>query len=473
MEIEDPNISRRRFMKSANCAALSSIGIFNTIANLRMMGNAVAAPAAGPDDYRALVCLFLHGGNDSYNMLVPTTVGEYSNYAAVRTNLALPGPGEEGAVLPLNATNTGGRTFGVHPSLPELQGLFNNGDAAFIANVGTLVEPTTITTYKNGSADRPLALFSHNDQRREWHTSVPQSSLKTGWGGRLADRVMAFNPSNAVSMNISLAGSNLLQTGNSSFAYTIDGNGAKTLTGADSGIEAELNRTDAAKSLVEQNYRDVLRRAFADEAKRSYATAEEFSVAFDNANVTTAFPAGSLASKLRAVAKTIAARQVLGHKREIFYVQDGGWDNHGELKETQAGNLAELDGALKAFWDSLGELGVRDEVTLFSCSDFGRTLRSNGRGTDHAWAGNSFVLGGCVDGAKIYGDYPDAGQFRIGAGLDVGSNGRLLPTTSVDEYFAELALWFGLAPGELEDVFPNIGNFYSYSSETPPLGFLL
>ena len=467
--MDNTDASRRRFLKSANCAALSSIGIFNTIANLRLMSNAVAAPPAGPDDYRALVCLFLHGGNDSYNMLVPTTASEYTNYAAVRTNLALP----QSSVLPLAATDTGGRSFGLHPSLPQLQGLFNDGHAAFIANVGTLVEPTTVATYKNGSADRPLALFSHNDQRREWQTSVPQSSLKTGWGGRLADRMMAFNPSNAVSMNISLAGSNLLQTGNSSFAYTIDQDGAKTLTGANSDIEAELNRTGAAKSLVEQNYRDVLRRAFADEAKRSYATAEQFSSAFENSTVTTAFPQGGLATKLRAVAKTIGARQALGHKREIFYVQDGGWDNHGELLGTQAGNLAELDGALQAFWEALGELGVRDEVTLFSCSDFGRTLRSNGRGTDHAWAGNSFVLGGCVNGAQIYGDYPDAGEFKIGTGLDVGSNGRLLPTTSCDEYFAELALWFGLAPGELADVFPNIGNFYTHSPDTPPLGFLL
>ena len=458
-------MNRRQLLGSANCAAISSIGIFNTIANLRLLGNAVADPS----DYRALVCVFLHGGNDSFNMLVPWSADEYENYAAVRTNVAL----AKESLLPLAVANANGRSFGLHPSMPKIQKLFDDGYAAFIANVGTLVEPTTIRTYSNGSAVLPRALFSHNDQRREWQTSVPQSSLKTGWGGRLADRMMAFNSSNEVSMNISLQGTNLLQTGDRSFAYAIDHNGAKTLIGSASRIESELNRVNAAKSLVEQNYRDVLKRAFAEEARRSYDTAEVFASAFDAARVRTVFPNTPFGRDLSAVAKTISIRESLGHQRDLFFVQLGGFDNHGELLDTHSGQLAMLDDALSAFWRSLGELGVGDEVCLFSCSDFGRTLRSNGRGTDHAWGGNSLVLGGCVNGSRIYGDYPDAGDLRIGAGLDVGSNGRLLPTTSCDEYFAELALWFGLEPSELSDVLPNIGNFYLYSAETPPLGFLL
>jgi uncharacterized protein (DUF1501 family) len=468
-------INRRRFIGSANCAALGSLGIFNTLVNLKLIGNAVAAAPAESNDYRAMICLFLHGGNDSYNLLVPTSVTEHANYAAIRSNLALPAPGSSSptALLPLNSTNTPGRTFGVHHRMPHLQQLFNSGNAAFVANIGTLVEPTTVAQFKNNSVKLPLSLFSHNDQRREWQTSVPQSSLKTGWGGRLADRMMGFNSSNQVSMNISLEGSNLLQTGNVSFAYTIDPSGAKTLTGTTSAVEAELNRVRGAKSLVEHTYRDVLRRAFSEEAKRSYETAEQFAGIFDASAVSTLFPPSGLGADLRAVAKTIASRGPLGHKRQIFYVQAGGYDNHAELLNTQAGLLGTVDAALKAFWDSLVELGVENEVTLFTCSDFGRTLRSNGQGTDHAWAGNTIVMGGAVNGSKIYGSYPSPAEFRIGAGLDVGFNGRLLPTTSCDQYFSELALWFGLAPADLKEIFPNIGNFYSHSSGNSPLGFLL
>ena len=469
-------MNRRRFLSNANCAALSSVGILNTIANLKMIGNAAAGPIGGPSDYRALVCLFLHGGNDSYNMLVPTDPAEYANYAAVRTNLALPAPTAgmvAGELLPLAVGNTPGRSFGLHPAMPEMRNLFDAGKAAFIANVGTLVEPTTITQYKNGSVALPRSLFSHNDQQREWQTSVPQTALKTGWGGRLADRVMGYNPSNNVSMSISLNGTNLLQTGDSTFAYAIDENGAQTLTGSGSGIAAELNRVDGAKSLVEQTYRDVLRRAYAEEAARGYDTADAFAAAFGGANLTTVFPSGSLAQDLKAVAKTIAARGPLGHNRQIFFVQHGGFDNHGELLNAHNTRLSGVDEALKAFWDSMVELGLTDEVTLFSCSDFGRTLRSNGQGTDHAWGGHSIVMGGCVNGGNIYGSYPDDSEIGIGSGLDVGFNGRILPTTSCDEYFSELALWFGLPSGDLAEVFPNLSNFYSYSPSTPPMGFLL
>ena len=205
--------------------------------------------------------------------------------------------------------------------MPGLQKRFNDGDAAFIANVGTLVEPTTIRTYNNGSVILPRSLFSHNDQRREWQTSVPQTPLKIGWGGRLADRMMAFNTSNKVSMNISLEGTNLLQTGNQSFAYAIDHRGAKTLTGSDSRIESDLNRVNAAKSLVEQIYGDVLKRAFAGEAKRSYDTAEIFAASFDAATVRTTFPPTAIGRNLNAVAQTMAIRESLGHQRNLSYVQ--------------------------------------------------------------------------------------------------------------------------------------------------------
>ncbi len=469
-------MNRRKFIGSANCAALSSVGILNTLANLRMLGNATAAPLPGPDDYRALVCLFLSGGNDSYNMLIPTDASEFSNYQSLRSNLALPAHdplNPDSTIRPINATNTGGRTFGLHPALEQMQSLFNNGNLSFISNIGTLVEPTTVDQFQNGGVVLPRSLFSHNDQQREWQTSVPQANFRTGWAGRMADLLMDLNPSNNVSMNISLAGTNLFLTGESAFSYAIDQNGAELLDGSTSGIPAALNRVGGARSLAEQNYRDVLRRAFAEEASRGFNSAEEFSNAFSSATTATSFPARTTAQNLRSVTRTIASRSTLGHNRQIFFVEFGGFDNHSELLNNHDNLMSNLDADLKAFWDEINALGMQNEVTLFSCSDFARTLRSNGQGTDHAWGGNAFVMGGCVDGGKIFGSYPDESELGIGSGLDVGFNGRLVPTTSCDEYFAELALWFGLSPSDFDTVLPNLGNFYTHSPTTPPLGFLL
>ncbi|MGJ8724077.1 MAG: DUF1501 domain-containing protein [Roseibacillus sp.] len=467
-------MKRRQFLGHANCAALGSLGTINTLLNLRLINNAIAAPA-DPNDYKALVVIILGGGNDAFNMLVPTETSEYANYAAIRSNLALPSPDpmNPDALLPLNVSNTPGRTFGLHSAMPNLQSRFNEGNAAFLANVGALVEPTTVSQFNNKSVDLPRSLFSHNDQQDIWASTSPLETTKTGWAGRLADNIMSCNPSNNVSMNISLDGNNFALVGDTSFSYAITPDGAPVLNGT-SGNAIELARGDTAKSLAEQQQRELLRRAFNNENKRAFDISELFNDAVSGASLGTNFGNADIEEKLEAVAKTIASRSALGHNRQIFAVPTGGFDNHPELLNKQRTLLGRLDNGLDSFWSALTNLGLTNDVTVITVSEFGRTLRSNGQGTDHAWGSHALMMGGAVDGGKIFGSYPDDSDLTLGSGLDVGSgNGRILPTTSVEEYYAEAALWMGLPSGQLDEVLPNLDRFYSYSAANPPLGYLL
>lgn len=461
-------MKRRHFLTSTPCAALGSLGIMNTLLSLRMVSNAVAAPN-GPDDYKALVCVFLYGGNDSFNMLVPTTGTEYANYADVRSNLAIPAPGQPDGLLPINVANTPGRTFGLNPALPNLRDRFNDGDLAFLANVGTLVEPSTAQQVRDGMVDLPLGLFGHNTQQRTWQTSAADNlTAKTGWGGRLGDRVRGFNPSNAISMNISLAGTQIWQVGDETFSFAIGQGGADVLTGLGASNPLDASRVGAARSMVVQEQRNLLLDAFAREKRTAYDASEFFSDAFGNATVDT-----GIAGPLGAVARTIDARSMLGHQRQLFFVGLGGWDSHADLLGDHPALLGGLDAGLQSFWDEIVAKGIEDKVTVFTASDFGRTIRSNGQGTDHAWGGHSIVMGGAVDGGKIFGSYPDELELAIGSGLDVGTNGRYVPTTSVEEYFAELALWFGLPDAEVGEVFPNLSRFYSHTPGQRPIGLFV
>lgn len=473
-DIYDRPLSRRQFLGVASCAALGTTGLFSTLTDLKMTSNAVAASlnaqaVAADDDYKALVCIFQAGGNDSFNMLIPTAASEYSQYQAVRGNLALPISGP-GAALPLNAANTGGRTFALHPAMPAVQQLFNSGKAAFLANVGTLIEPTTVQQYKAGTVRLPKALFSHSDQIMQWQTSVPQGGSPSGWAGRIADLLNAQVNSGLIGLNISLAGNNMLQTGGQTTTYTISPGGSISLVGKNAVGPVNLLRYDKFTSMADVQYQNLFAQAYLNELKQSVAKDELFSTAFSAATLQTVFAANDLADDLQAVARTIQIRQALGVKRQIFFVLYGGWDHHQELLETQEEMLGVLSQALQNFWEALGELGMQEKVVTFTSSDFGRTLRSNGRGTDHAWGGNHLVLGGPVLGQRIYGNYPE--DLRLGGGLDVGGNGRLAPTTAVDQYMAELALWFGLARSDLSTVFPNIANFYNPTSTSLPIGFL-
>ncbi len=461
-------ISRRTFLGQASCAAVSALPVLNTLLNLRLAGS-VAAASASATDYRALVCLFLNGGNDSFNMLVPRGAAEYAEYAAVRQDLALP----QAQLLPITPLGNPGLLLGLHPGLPEIQALFESGDAAFIANVGTLVEPTNLLTYGNGAAQLPLGLFSHSDQIEQWQTSIPHQRSGVGWAGRMADLIHDLNANQAVSMNISLAGSNVWQTGNSIFEYAITQDGAVGLNGYKKEWVQEygLNqiRSAAIDGQLATDYANILQRSFARSERSALDAYDQFSIA---TNVTlppgATFPATSLAKQFQMIAKTVAGRDALGVSRQTFFISLGGWDHHDEVLANQAAMLPVVSQAIGAFFHALTLLGMQDRVTLFLASDFGRTLTSNGRGSDHAWGGNSLVAGGAVNGRRIYGQYP---ALHPDNPLDVG-RGRLIPGISVDEYFAELALWLGVPKSSLPLILPNIARFYDTAGSVPPIGFL-
>jgi uncharacterized protein (DUF1501 family) len=451
--------SRRRFLGQASCAAVGTTALFNTLANMGML-NALAADCS---EYRGLVCLFLSGGIDSFNVLVPRGTAEYSEYAAVRGDLAL--PVEE--LLPITPATPDGREYGFHPALAELQALFGQGRLALLANVGTLVEPTTLQQYKNGSVALPLGLFSHSDQAMHWQTSLPDRRNAAGWAGRMADIMQSCNANQNISMNISLAGSNVFQTGNSIAHYTITENGSTGLVQYGGSSPEALVRTEAVDGLLGLHYQHLFEQTFAARMRGAIDAHVEFSAAIDSVPpLATQFSNTGLSRRMRMIALTIAAREALGMRKQTFFVEAGGWDHHDEVIASQEAMLPVISRALAEFQSALDELGVADQVALFTASDFGRTLSSNGRGSDHAWGGNHLVLGGAVRGGDIYGSFP---ALHAGNTLDTG-RGRLIPTTSVDEYFADLALWFGVPAADLEIVLPNLGRFHSATSSAPPIG---
>ncbi len=450
--------SRRRFLGQASCAAVTATPLLSTLFNLRMAGNLAAQST---NDYRALVCIFLAGGNDSFNMLVPTDAGSYQGYQAARSNLAIP----TGNLLPLNG-DVGGKTFGVHPGMPEVQGLYNTGKLAFVANVGTLVEPTTLARFQSNSARLPVGLFSHSDQIMHWQTSVPDQRSPYGWAGRMADLLRAQPTNEKVSMNISLSGTNTFQSGRRTVSYDItpEGNGSVVLNEEDGEGGFGAIGSTAVKSLMDLNYKNLFQQTFASLNRRSIDAGRDFANAVSNASVQTAFSPSDLSRSLQMIARTIGARQALGAQRQTFFVMFGGWDHHDELINSHAAMLPVVSKAMGEFDQALTELGVNQNVTTFTASDFARTLSSNGRGSDHAWGGNHIVVGGAVKGGKIYGTYPDLAPNNT---LDTG-RGRLIPTLATDEYFAELAQWFGVSRSDLPEVFPNLDRFQSQSG----IGFL-
>ncbi len=470
------NKSRRKFLGQLGCTGLGMTTFLSGITNLGLMNAAAASnmPIYMPpscSDYKALVCLSLSGGNDSYNMLLPSGTDEYNEYAAVRTNQSL----NQADLLGINPNTSDGKEYGLHPNLTNLQSLFENGNAAFIANVGTLVQPTDLSSYGT-EQNLPLGLYSHLDQLNHWQTSVPQSRNTIGWCGRLADLLYSVNDNQNISMNITLNGTNIIQRGNVITEYAIDpNNGSVTIWGSDSNDFFNTLKRETLDNMMDQSYQNILKTAYADAINGATNNSLEFSAALASITpLTTVFPDTNIGNRFEMVAKTIAARETLGMCRQTFFVEMGGFDNHDELLNAHGLLMTELDDALNAFWNALVELGLTNDVTTFSISDFARTLTSNGNGTDHGWGGHAFVMGGAVNGQDIYGQYPD---IYLENPLDTG-DGRIIPTTSCDEYFAELALWFAdngtdtLSATQLTDIFPNITNFWSPSPGAMPLGFL-
>ena len=457
------DISRRKFLGQASCATIGYTSLLSTLVNLKSM-NAMAIDNSfviGAGDYKAMVCIMLEGGNDSYNMLVPTNQTAYNTYAEVRSNLAIP----QADLLQLNGTE-----YGLHPSLGGMQSLFNNGDLSFISNVGTLIEPVTKDEVWNNDTRLPLGLFSHSDQTRQWQTGLPHERSSIGWGGRIADLIGDQNGNQNVSMNLSLNGGNVFQTGTSSVPYTLDrNNGAIGITGYNNDWLFNELRSKGVDNMLDAHYQDLFKKSYIDVVKVSKQAGDEISAALENLpELNTAFSDNELSTSLNMVAKMMAARDTLDVKRQIFFVSYGGWDHHDEVINAQYEMYGVLGNAMAEFNAAMQELNLNDCVTTFSLSEFGRTLTSNGNGSDHGWGGNVFVMGGPVNGGRIFGNYPD---IALDSDLEIGG-GVYIPTTSCDEYFSELALWLGVSPSSLLDIFPNIGNFYSPGSGSLPLGFL-
>jgi len=479
-------VNRRTFLGQASCAAVGMTTLFSTMLNLKAMNAASyhnlsnLAPPEGPfDDYKAVVCLLLAGGSDTYNMLVPTGTADYNEYATVRSNQAIP----QNELIDINPTNTNGKEFGLHPSMVNMANIFEQGNLAFVSNVGSLIEPTSKQGVYNGTDQLPLGLFSHADQVAHWQTAIPHDRVATGWGGRMADLLNSIpngpqiNPN--ISMNVSLSGTNIYQTGTTSNEYSLNrasDYGAEGLLGySEDWVQSQLRR-EVVDNMVDAQYQDIFKKTYMNTIKTARDGNAQFIEAMMNSEpLTTEFDLCSygnswncLSSAFEMIARTINIRQELGVKRQIFFVEYGGWDNHDELLGTQASLLTEVDKALGAFNNAVTEMGLQDQVTTFSISEFARTLISNGNGTDHAWGGNMFVMGGAVNGRKIYGEYP---QLALDSNLEIG-NGVIVPTTSADEYFAELAMWYNVPKSNLLDIFPNLGNFYSVTSADNPIGFM-
>ena len=480
-------ISRRAFLRQANCAAVGSASVLNTLLNLRL-AEALAvtdAPAS-----KTLVCLFLNGGCDTFNLLVPWETTRYNAYALSRGaygtegGLAL----DRNALLQLAAPAA---DFGLHPSCPKLHQMATGTGAfagtkrlSFLANVGTLVQPVTKAQFnaweagQNAALPLPRALFSHIDQVEQWQTAVPQGQAQlTGWAGRAADILHASNNTGPSAMNIAFGGNSTFQIGAETEQFVVAPSGALTFTGHSGGAGNNplLLKNAALRSTLEQQYTNLLTESFARLTKSGDDAQLHFQSLFDSPaadlgpSVNALFPGGDLSNSLRAAVKTIKIRAELGLTRQTLFINHTGWDHHGELLVTQANMLATLDAAVGAYQRALEMLGLAGEVVTFTASDFGRTLRSNGRGSDHAWGGNALVFGGPVDGGKLFGTFPD---LALDGPDDVGHGGRLLPSTPVDLLFAELLRWFGVPAGSMSYVLPNIANFWDPNSVTPPLGFL-
>ncbi|KTT64748.1 Tat pathway signal protein [Sphingomonas sanguinis] len=454
--------SRRAFLKRSALLGLAGTAT-PFVTSLAAIGEAAAATAS---DYKALVCVFLYGGNDYANTLVPYDESSFAAYTAARANIGYQRSALAGSVLNPAVALPGGRVYALSPSMPEMNQLFAAGKMAVALNVGTLVEPTTKTQFTRNTVKLPPKLFSHNDQQSFFQASNPEGAT-SGWGGRIGDVFQSGNGAAALTC-INTSGNAVYLTGRSAIQYAVGTGGpvallnnSRTLYGSSGALDT-LRRlmTTEGGSEMGSEYARISKRALDVQAQLSSALAGAPAANFP------LFPTGnSLADQLKMVARMISVSQTLGLKRQVFFVSMGGFDLHDNLVAQHPGLLAKVSSALKAFYDTTAALGVANQVTSFTASDFGRTLQSNDDGSDHGWGGMHFVVGGAVRGQRFYGKAPTVGN---GTNDDVGQ-GRLLPTMAVDQYAATLASWFGIDSSGLRTVLPNIGN---YDASTWNQGFL-
>ncbi|MCL4184223.1 MAG: DUF1501 domain-containing protein [Burkholderiaceae bacterium] len=459
--------SRREFLRTASLlSALGPAGVPFAM-NLAAIGAAAAQTA---DDYRALVCVFLFGGNDHHNMVLATDDASWAEYVRLRSTppdpIALPAPGAAGGVLPIvPATPQSGRAFALHPNLAPVQALFDAGRAAVVANVGPLIAPMTKAQYNNGSVPRPPKLFSHNDQQSTWQAYAPEGA-RYGWGGRMGDLLASRNAASTFTC-MSVSGNAVWLAGQSTLQYQVGPNGGIPIQGLSGSLFGSSSAGSVLRSIVTADRAHLFEREVNRVTTRSIEAQAALTAAMLPATSLEAAPQNnSLATQLLTVARVIGGRAALGAKRQVFFVSLGGFDTHDGQRVNQGNLLTRLGQALEYFDRLMANPAVNalNQVTLFTASDFGRTLTSNGDGTDHGWGAHHFVTGGAVRGKDVYGRYPLIG---VNTDDDVGQ-GRLLPGVSVDQYAATLARWFGLSDGDLGEVFPNLRNFPSAD-----LGFML
>jgi uncharacterized protein (DUF1501 family) len=437
------SVNRRTFIKSASLAAAGSA------AGLRPFGalNALAQNASG---YKALVCVFLYGGNDANNTLIQFDTNGYANYSSVRGPLALP----QNQLLQLSAAPE----FALHPNLPDIQALFNSNAAAIVTNVGTLIEPTNRTQYLAGQTV-PSNLFSHPDQQLEWQNAAQSGATQTGWAGRIADTLnVTYNANASIPMITSVAGDTLFCNGASSTPVSVSP-GNLSAGQCSEGTTECAARQATAQALVGFNSGLTLVQADNSITTNAYAYAKTLSDAVQSITpLKTVFPANNgLAAQLQQIAQILQVRSALGVNRQIFFAGIGNFDTHSDQLPLQGALLAAISPALAAFYQATQELGLQNNVTTFTMSDFSRTFQPNSNtGSDHAWGSHHFVLGGAVKGGKVYGTFP---TLALGGPDDSGSNGRWVPSTASIQYASTLAQWFGVSAAQLPGIFPNIGSF--------------
>jgi uncharacterized protein (DUF1501 family) len=471
------SLGRRAFLQRSAQLAFTGAAL-PTVLNLAAMGDAAAFNA--PDgSYKALVCIFLYGGSDYANTVVTYDDASHATYTGIRTSIAIPKASLDATALAPTTPLPNGRQYALHPSMTGLANLFNTGKAAVQLNVGPLVVPISKAQYNSTNRalyPLPPKLFSHNDQQSLWQSTYPEGST-IGWGGDMGDLALSSN-SNSLFTCISITGNSVFLSGDSALAYQVSTGGAVKINAANSNVYGSANVKTVIGNLLKESRSHILENEYTRVTKRAIDAEVAITSAIGSgiplgagaefAPFVPVLSGNNLASQLKMVARLIAARSTLGAKRQVFFVSAGGYDLHDNLVADQAKNMTILNNALNAFYQTTVNLGVADKVTAFTASDFGRTLTSNGDGSDHGWGSHHLVVGGAVNGKEFYGVAPPVSNTDTTSPNDqwhVGQ-GRLLPTTSVDQYAGTLATWFGVNPNsvngavsELDSILPNLKNF--------------
>lgn len=448
---------RREFLRAT--AKTSALGVAGPMAlNLSALTHAAAA---GANDYKAMVCVFLYGGNDHFNTVAPYDSYNHRYYSEMRGTLATSRDDLEPTKLN-GDTLPDGKRFALAPQMTKSHELWSQGSLGVQLSVGPLMEPTTKQQYENGTVELPPRMFAHNSQQGFWQSLVDGGSNANGWGGRLADRMLSqygTSPFNT----ISLFGQSTFLNGQVQIATNVSPDGDSLLTANNSELFGQQGISDAALNLMTARNTGLYASAHTTMMRRSINATEKLNNAFANSSaLATQFdPESGLSNQLKNVAELMSVRDRLNVNRQIYFVGIGGFDTHGSLVGSHPALLTELDGALKEFYDATVELGISDKVTTFTASEFGRTLNSNGDGSDHGWGAHQLIMGDDVDGRRFYGHAPEMSSDSE----NLIDRGRLLPTTSIEQFGAELGRWFGATPGDLSDVFARLDRF-----DSEPLG---